>query len=146
MTREIDTFAEALLDGARFVPTIEDVELRPSTIQGQGMFATRARLRGEVLVILDGQVISADDFPRIVDALEWNALAPGRLLVRPIRTSYGYINHSVTPNVEIVPDGRTMRAARNIAVDDELTMDYFAQPVPASYLHSEEARVLRGKD
>ena len=79
----------------------------------------------------------------MIDALEWNALSPDLLLVRPLRTSYGFINHGTRPNVAIDDDGYTMRAYLPIAPGDELTMDYFAQPVPAAYLASDEAAALR---
>jgi hypothetical protein len=96
-----------------------------------------------VLCRLDGQVVDAQCYPAVVDALEWNALTPRLLLVRPLRTSYGYINHGKRPNVAIDADGYTMRACQPIAPGDELTMDYFAQPVPQAYLDSDEAAALR---
>jgi hypothetical protein len=75
--------------------------------------------------------------------LEWNALSPSQLLVRPLRTSYGYINHSTGPNLEVDQRGLYLRALRVIAAGEELTMDYFAQPVPPEYLTSVEAKRLR---
>jgi SET domain-containing protein len=63
--------------------------------------------------------------------------------VRAIRTSYGFMNHSTSPNVSIDDDGVTMRACLPIAPDEELTLDYFAQPVPPEYLASAEAAALR---
>jgi hypothetical protein len=93
---------------------------------------------------LDGQVIDVTRYPAVIDALEWNALGPDCLLVRPLRTSYGFMNHSTDPNVAIDADGRTMRARRPIAPGTELTLDYFAQPVPNAYLASAEAGRLRG--
>jgi hypothetical protein len=75
--------------------------------------------------------------------LEWNALPDERLLVRPLRTSYGFINHCFEPNVEIGPDYRTIRALRAIAVGKELTLDDAAQPVPKGYLERDDTGFMR---
>jgi hypothetical protein len=141
--RDIDLFADRMLGGAPYIETIAGLELRASPIQGRGMFAQRAWAAGELLCILDGQVVDVTRHPAVIDALEWNALSPQRLLVRALRTSYGFINHSGRPNTRIDEDGRTMRACRPIAPGDELTMDYFEQPVPPAYLASPEAAALK---
>lgn len=141
--RDIDAFADRLLDGAPCIETIAGAELAESPIQGRGMFARRTWATGEVLCRLDGQVVDVTRHPAVIDTLEWNALTPELLLVRALRTSYGFINHSSRPNMRIDEDGRTMRACRPIAPGEELTMDYFAQPVPPAYLASSEADALR---
>lgn len=138
----IDTLATALLDGAPCIETISGSEVAPSLTHGHGLFARRGWSAGEVLGILDGQVVDVVRYPAVM-ALEWNALSPEHLLVRPIRTSYGFMNHSTHPNVSIDDDGRTMRANAAIAPGDELTLDYFEQPVPVAYLESDEAAELR---
>ncbi len=140
---DIDLLATRLLGGAPCLPTVPDAVVATSAIHGRGLFSTRARDAGDVLCVLDGQVVDAAAFARVVDALEWNALDPSRLLVRGIRTSYGYINHSTPPNVAIDDDGRTMRTCQAVAPGGELTMDYLAQPVPAGYRDSDEGRRLR---
>jgi uncharacterized protein len=140
---EIDLFAAKLLDGAPFIETIPGAALGSSSIQGRGLFATRTWEPGDVLCTLDGQVVDVRRYPAVIDALEWNALTPELLLVRPLRTSYGFLNHGTRPNVAIDDDGLTMRACLAIAPGDELTLDYFAQPVPAAYLAGKEAAVLR---
>lgn len=139
----LDLLATRLLDGAPCLSTVTDAVVGSSGIHGRGLFSTRARGAGEVLCVLDGQVVDVAAFPRIVDALEWNALDPSRLLVRGIRTSYGYINHSARPNVAIDADGRTMRTCEAVAAGAEFTMDYLAQPVPPGYRESDEGRRLR---
>jgi hypothetical protein len=139
---EIDLLATALLGGAPCIPTIPDTRVAPSPTQGRGLFSDLARAEGEVLAELDGQVVNVVEYPA-VEALEWNGLTPELLLVRPIRTSYGFMNHSTQPNVAIDDDGVTMRACRPLAVGDELLIDYFATPVPEAYLASAEAAVLR---
>jgi hypothetical protein len=138
----IDTLAIVLLGGQPGIETIPDTEVAPSPTHGRGLFARRAWSPGEVLGHLDGQVVDVIRYPAVM-VLEWNALSPEHLLVRPIRTSYGFMNHSTHPNVSIDDDGRTMRANRAIASGDELTLDYFEQPVPEAYLASDEAAQLR---
>ncbi|HEU5079484.1 MAG TPA: SET domain-containing protein [Opitutaceae bacterium] len=138
----INSFANALLDSP-FLETILAAELRPSLIAGNGLFTLRPRAAGEIVCILDGQVIDPRRHQKVMEELEWNALSPTQLLVRPIRTSYGYINHSFTPNLTIDDSGRNVRALVMIKKDEELTLDYFAQPVPPEYLRSAEAKRLR---
>ncbi|HEV7761312.1 MAG TPA: SET domain-containing protein [Acidimicrobiales bacterium] len=146
--RPIDALAVLLLDGAPCVETIAGSEVRASPVQGRGLFALRSWAVGETLGMLDGQVVDVDAHPG-VEALEWNALSPTRLLVRAVRTSYGFMNHRAGPtgptgpNVDIVDDGRRMVARLPIAPGDELTLDYFAQPCPPTYLASPEALALR---
>ena len=142
----IDVLAASLLYGVPCIETIPGTEVAGSGIQGRGLFARRAWSRGDLLGTLDGQIVDVTRHPGVIDALEWNALSEQLLLVRPVRTSYGFMNHCTAPNVAIDVDGRTMRAGRAIAPGDELTLDYFAQPVPAAYLTSAEAAALRAID
>jgi hypothetical protein len=144
----IDVLATSLLGGAPCLETIADTEVAASSIHGRGLFARRAWFNGEVLGRLDGQVVDVRRYPDVIDALEWNALSPEQLLVRAVRTSYGFMNHSQSPNVAIDTDGHTMRACRTITPGDELTLDYFAQPLPDAYLRTAEAESLRtaGRD
>jgi uncharacterized protein len=139
----IDLLAVVVLDGAPCIETILDAIVGSSSIQGRGLFAQRAWAPGEVLAVMDGQVVDVTRYPAVIDALEWNAMSPERLLVRAVRTSYGFMNHSSRPNTSIDDDGRTLRANQAIVSSDELTLDYFAQPVPEAYLASAEAVALR---
>ena len=72
--------------------------------------------------MLDGQRIDCERYPELMHALEWNALSEHLLLVRAVRTSYGYINHSPEPNLAIDADGCTLRSTREIAPGEELTI------------------------
>jgi pimeloyl-ACP methyl ester carboxylesterase len=141
--RPISLAASAVL-GVEHLVTIAGAEPRPSAIQGVGLFATAGFAGGETLGGLDGQEVDPGEHPAVVEALEWNALAPDRLLVRALRTSYGLINHSPDPNVEVAGDGRALVARRDIAPEEELTLDYFDQPLPERYLAGPEAARLRG--
>lgn len=139
----IDLLAVVVLDGAPCIETIPGTTVSSSSIQGRGLFTQRVWAAGEVLTVIDGQVVDVARYPAVIDALEWNALSPERLLVRAVRTSYGFMNHSSSPNTSIDEDGRTLRAIQAIVSGDELTLDYFAQPVPEAYLAGAEAAALR---
>jgi hypothetical protein len=138
----IRTLLEAMQRPNDCAETIADARRAPSATHGTGLFSTRTRPGGELVCTLDGQKISLDDFPEVLE-LEWNALSERVLLVRPLRTSYGYINHSDTPNLTIEPDGARVVTVRAIETGEELTLDYFAPPVPPEFLDSPEAASLR---
>lgn len=129
--------------GGYHLQTLPFTEVRPSEIHGRGLFATAYLATGTLLGVLDGQLVDAIANPTVIDAFEWNAVSPSTLLVRPIRTSYGFMNHSDHPNVVIDPDARRVWVHAPIAPGEELTIDYLAQPVPESYLRSAEARDIR---
>jgi SET domain-containing protein len=139
----IDTCAELFLNGEALMETIPDTYVAPSPKQGRGLHTRRPWAKNETLCILDGQVVEAHRYPVLLTEMEWNALPDERLLVRPLRTSYGFINHSFEPNVEIGPDYRTIRALRAIAAGEELTLDYAAQPVPKGYLERDDTGFMR---
>lgn len=125
------------------IATIPHTEVRPSPIHGRGLFATAPLAAGTLLATLDGQAIDPEADPAVIDALEWNAISPSVLLVRPLRTSYGFMNHSDHPNVAVDGDGRRLWATAPIPSGTELTLDYLAQPVPDAYLASGEVTRLR---
>lgn len=135
-----------LAKSERFLPTIQDAAVRRSQmpgVDGDGLFTLRDRQAGEVLGALDGQEVDPRLHPGVMEHLEWNALSPTCLLVRAIRTSYGFINHSLAPNVSVDAQGRVMRLICSLRAGEEFSMDYFAQPVPGAYLETAEARRLR---
>ena len=134
---------DALGHPGRFLETVPDAERGKSAIHGYGLFSTRQRVAGEHVMTLDGQAVAVEAVPEALFALEWNALSEHVLLVRPLRTSYGYINHSTAPNLVIAGDGANVSAARFIAAGEELTLDYAAQPLPRQYLEAPQAAYLR---
>jgi hypothetical protein len=141
MPLDIQFLLRAIDRASDCLDTIAHTRRAPSSIQGIGLFTDRARRAGELLCVLDGQRIHLDHFPEALE-LEWNALSERELLVRPFRTSYGYINHSAAPNSTIEADGVRLVALRDIDAGEELTLDYFADPVPREFLASEEAKSL----
>ncbi|MEK1888324.1 MAG: SET domain-containing protein [Phyllobacterium sp.] len=140
----IDTCAVIFLNGEALIETISDTYVATSGLQGQGLFTRRAWEKDELLCVLDGQVVEASRYPVLLTEMEWNALPAEMLLVRPLRTSYGFINHNFNPNLEIGMDYRTIRAIRAIAAGEELTLDYAAQPVPDGYLQRDDTTFMQG--
>jgi SET domain-containing protein len=107
------------------------VEVRPSPIEGKGLFCREAIAAGEVLCRQDpdGFVVMTDDefhaYTKTVDS--WNAVAVGgglhRVDVRSREESpVEYGNHSCEPNARLA--ARTLVALRDIKPDEELTVDY----------------------
>lgn len=100
-------------------------ERRPSPIAGRGLFTTVPYRAGEHVATLDHDVDDVDDL--------------------------GLLNHSCDPNLGWT-DAHTLVALRDIAPDDELTVDYatsFADPRFLLWCHCETYRcrqVLDGAD
>lgn len=126
-----------------YLPTIPNAAVRNSPIHGLGLFNTHPLNSGDVLTRLDGQRIVVAYAPGVLFTLEWNALTKTELLVRPIRTSYGYINHSRMPNLAIDDRTQEIRALRRIDAGEELLLDYLDQPLPEAYLNHPNAEYLR---
>ncbi len=141
---DIDSIATLVGLQRGHLDTIPGTDVRPSPIHGRGLFARTRIPAGRVLVRLDGQRLAIDDAPGALEALEWNAVSTSELLVRPIRTSYGFVNHSRTPNVRIDPASFDMIAMQEIAPDAELLINYLDQPLPDAYLRLPAAEYLRG--
>ena len=139
----IQSLWDALGQVDGFLATIGGAERGVSEIHGFGLFSTRSRVAGEHVVTLDGQAVPLDVLPAALFTLEWNALSETLLLVRPLRTSYGLVNHASTPNLAIGADGVTVSTLRAIAAGEELTFDYAAQPLPRAYLDAPEGAYLR---
>jgi hypothetical protein len=121
---------------------IPHTRIAPSPIHGLGLFTECPVLGGQILGTLDGQVVRHADHPEVFD-MEWNALSDDLLLVRAIGTKYRFINHDPNPSCVIHEADRTIRALRNLAAGEELTLDYLARPLPDTYLALERTAFLR---
>jgi SET domain len=141
-TTTIDTCAEIFLNGDALIETIPGSYVAPSRAQGRGLHTRQAWTKHEVVCVLDGQVVEANRYPVLLTEMEWNALPGEMLLVRPLRTSYGFINHSFDPNLQIGPDYRTISAVRVIVAGEELTLDYAAQPMPEGYMERNDTAFM----
>lgn len=117
----------------------------PSRLHGHGLFARAPIAAGERLARLDGQVVPWALHERLALVEEWNALAGDRILVRPYRTKYYYINHSRAPNAEVrrdADDRVEVVALAAIGGNEEITLDYRREPLAAAYLAGHGASYL----
>lgn len=131
---------------AHVIDNIRSGRIAPSPTHGNGLFAVRPISAGEILGVLDGQVMNWDAYDQLVAHLndtmtrspelflEWNCLSPDTLLVRPFRTKYSFINHSRTPNVALAPFPLRVVALRDIAAGEEYLLDYRQEPLRPEYL------------
>lgn len=95
-----------------------------STIQGIGLFAKEAISQGEVVAVLGGDIITAEQslmFPRSISD-NFVQIYDDVYIGIPHLKSYG-INHSCDPNIG-VQGQMIFIARRNIAAGEELCFDY----------------------
>lgn len=108
-----------------------DVEIRPSPIQGLGLFARTSLPAGTVVSRLGGELVSTCELRRLVAAadagertyIDTITVGQDLHLVLPAGSPAGRGNHSCDPNTWWI-DAVTLVARRDIALDDELTSDY----------------------
>jgi uncharacterized protein len=105
------------------------VEKRWSPIDGRGLFAKTAIVKGEIVVVKGGYVLTKEQRDRI-----GNELGPSEIQITqtlfigptiPAEREGGmmHLNHSCEPNVGL--QGQIVFVAmRDIAADEELTVDY----------------------
>lgn len=123
--------APAVLDN------IAHTRIAASPIHGLGLFCVDPIPAGSLLALLDGQVVPWSTYTTTPLCDEWNALPGERLLVRPYRTRYSFINHSRTPNAAVtpLPTGQVrLETVRDVNAGDEITLDYRREPLPAEYV------------
>jgi hypothetical protein len=142
------TESEDMSHGHKRIPkAIDNIKLGTileSPIHGFGLWANRTIEAGEVLCILDGQLINYDEFDTLTSRrqdlpyIEWNAISGDRILVRMFRTKYSYINHSRTPNCHVLQgeDSFIYVLVLNETIKQgcEITIDYRNEPLPAKYI------------
>ena len=101
------------------------VEIRPSSRQGNGMFATRPIAEGEVVVIIGGTMMSEEEFQAYTKTVtRYNAIQiaeHAHLVDTP--TSPGGMNHSCDANLWM-RDEVTVVARKDLAAGEELMQDY----------------------
>jgi hypothetical protein len=100
-------------------------EVRPSSIQGNGMFASQPIQEGEVVVRLGGTVMTEGEFQAYIATVSrYNAVQIGEEThLVDVPTSVGGMNHSCDANLWM-RDEVTVVARRDIAAGEELTQDY----------------------
>jgi SET domain-containing protein len=107
------------------------IELRPSRIEGKGLFAKEPISKGEQLIRSgdDEYVIMTDEefqaFTETVSSYDAVALGDGRQRVSTVSREQdpsNYGNHSCDPNAEMNDEG--LVASRDIKAGEEITCDY----------------------
>jgi uncharacterized protein len=105
------------------------VQVRHSTIQGGGMFATQPIREGEVVAVVGGTPMSTAEFDAYhASVTRWNAHQIGEDahlvdLIQPPDQVEGSLNHSCDSNLWMA-DEVTITARHDIAAGEELTLDY----------------------
>ena len=110
------------------------IEIRSSPVHGKGMFAATPIKAGKVVNIWGGTLLlTADDIAGLKAqqwrdrGAVWSTIGEGLYLARFLdqdeQDPTDYINHSCDPNVWM-RDEVTLEARRDIAVGEELTIDY----------------------
>ena len=112
----------------RYLPTTwydPRVEVRPSSIEGNGMFARQPIQEGEIVVIIGGTVMTEEEFQAYVQTVtRYNAVQIGEgMHLVDLPTSPGGMNHSCDANLWM-RDEVTVVARRDISAGEELTQDY----------------------
>lgn len=111
-----------------FLPTTwydPRVEIRSSSVQGNGMFASRPIHAGEVVVRIGGTLMTEEAFQAYIATVpRYNAVQIGEELhLVDLPTSSGGMNHSCDANLWM-RDEVTVVARRDIVAGEELTQDY----------------------
>lgn len=104
------------------------VEVRDdSLIHGTGLFALREIKKGEIVVVEQGLIVDGK-IVELCESIDFHTnLCIERnqyIISAPLKENQrGYINHSCNPNLGMGND-RTMIAIKDIAIGDEVTIDY----------------------
>jgi uncharacterized protein len=104
-------------------------EIKPSSIEGKGMFAKEEIKKGEVVFIKSGHIVDKKTLDSLKDiAADSEQQLTDDFFLAPLSTeemveTMGYINHSCEPNVGLLGN-IVWVAIRNIEKGEEITIDY----------------------
>lgn len=102
------------------------LEIRPSRIEGLGLFATRPIQEREVCAVLGGEVLTDDELhAHVADRDRWSAAAvdDGLNVLQADDDPVARANHSCDPNLWLA-DAITVVSRRHIGAGEEATIDY----------------------
>ena len=108
-----------------------DLMVKPSSIHGQGLFATAPLKAGTIIMVWGGTLYTRQDLidiragKRKVPEFSYSFIEEDLLLAAPPDGMDYYVNHSCDPSVWMA-DNVTVVARRDIEVGDEITGDYAA--------------------
>ena len=115
----------------------DKLETRNSEIHGTGVFTKDKILKGEVVIIWGGEVVSIDDFKNGIGLKHTNVgISDTQYLVTAnddMMSIDDFMNHSCNPNLWL-DDEVTLSALRNIEPNEELTFDYAIEIISEDYL------------
>jgi hypothetical protein len=129
--------------------------LRPSPIEGQGLFAREAITGGTVVVRLGGRLVDSEELASLIKTAAGDAgtlfedsltIYEDAHLIQPPHTIVHYVNHSCDPSLWLVGP-YDLAARRNIRIGEELTFDYatIAAAVALQMVCSCRSVTCRGK-
>jgi len=136
----------------------EDVSVGESRIHGQGVFAKKAFLKGDLVLEIDDSA-SVLDRERLTPEQEVFIdvffTVEGKQKITEMKSPEKFINHSCDPNTYVLTDMergvRQVWALRNIPIGGELTWDYainiweeWIGPVPCNCGAANCRRTIRG--
>lgn len=128
---------------ADVIDNIPQTHFSESSVHGTGLFASEGFAAGEQLCELDGQRVPWSVYSRREGfSGEWNATTNDILVIRPFRTRYYYINHSRTPNLQVLENPLRVVALQDIAAGGELLLDYRSEPLPEEYMQTHGSTYL----
>lgn len=109
-----------------------DIEVRVSKIEGKGLFARRPFTKGDTFPIVTGKhkskIMSEEEFEAYKKSVDsWDSIYLGNgkyevSLLKRDEDPSNFGNHSCDPNIAPLDD--KVIALRDIAKDEELTIDY----------------------
>lgn len=103
---------------------MEHLFLKRSKINGTGLYTKKRLKPGDRVGIIEGEVEIVRKWTPALSKISPNWIGIGRYSwINTKKSPFRYINHSCDPNTYIVGK-RTVVALKNIAADDEVTMDY----------------------
>ncbi len=103
---------------------IVSLYIKKSRIIGSGLYTDRAIKKGERVGVIHGPVVIVHKFVGKLVEQSLNWIGIGRYSwVNTKDSPFKYINHSCEPNTYIIGK-RIVVALRNIAANEEVTMDY----------------------
>lgn len=112
------------------------VEVRESSIEGRGLFATLRIERGEVVSRLGGRLVTTHELHHLLEHLDHYVdtitVADDVHLVLPHRRLNGYGNHSCDPNLWW-HGFYELTTRRDVCEGEELTSDYAASTTEESW-------------
>jgi hypothetical protein len=107
------------------------VVYRPSRIDGLGLFAGRTLPEGSEVVVYGGRVVKNNELAALV-SYSCIAIDESQSLLQASDDPARLLNHSCDPNLRLA-ERITAIASRDIAADEELTLDYATLSVPGSW-------------